>query len=132
MTTLPPQRAASPKPKPLEQVRQAIRTRHCARCTEEAFLHLIKRYIFFGGVRHLAEMGEPEMDAFLPHLAPRERVGASRQNQTLSAAMPPLADGYDRPTVRKLMGLKDGKTSMMYTHVLDGGGKGVRSPVNAL
>ncbi|MGQ9853128.1 MAG: tyrosine-type recombinase/integrase [Candidatus Oleimicrobiaceae bacterium] len=43
-----------------------------------------------------------------------------------------LADGYDIPTVQELMGHKDVKRTMMYTHVLHSGGKGVRSPVDAL
>jgi integron integrase len=43
-----------------------------------------------------------------------------------------LADGYDIGTVQELLGHKDVKTTMIYTHVLNRGGKGVRSPVDAL
>lgn len=99
MTTFPAQRAASQKPKLLQQVRHAIRTRHCGRRTEEAFLHLVKRFVLLGGVRHPAEMGEPEITAFLSHLALRGRVSAWARNQTLSAAMSLLADGHDLRTV---------------------------------
>jgi hypothetical protein len=35
------------KPKLLEQVRQAIRTRHYSARTEETYVHWIKRFIFF-------------------------------------------------------------------------------------
>ena len=35
------------KPKLLEQVRQTIRTRHYSDKTEKAYVHWIKRYIFF-------------------------------------------------------------------------------------
>ncbi len=43
-----------------------------------------------------------------------------------------LEDGYDIRTVQELMGHKDVKTTMIYTHVLNRGGKGVRSPLDAL
>jgi site-specific recombinase XerD len=38
-------------------------------------------------VRHLAEMSEPEIKAFLTHLAVKEKVSASTQNQALSALL---------------------------------------------
>lgn len=42
-----------------------------------------------------------------------------------------LQDGYDIRTVQELLGHKDVKTTMIYTHVLNRGGKGVRSPLDA-
>ena len=39
--------ATPPKPKLLDQVRQAIRTRHYSPRTEETYVHWIKRFIFF-------------------------------------------------------------------------------------
>ena len=44
------------KPRLLDQVRQAIRTRHYSYRTEKAYVHWIKRYIFFHDKRHPAEM----------------------------------------------------------------------------
>jgi len=43
-----------------------------------------------------------------------------------------LEDGYDIRTVQELLGHKDVKTTMVYTHVLNRGGKGVRSPMDKL
>ena len=41
-----------------------------------------------------------------------------------------LEDGYDIRTVQELLGHKDVRTTMIYTHVLNKGGKGVRSPLD--
>jgi len=77
----------SPKPRLLDQVRQALNARHYSYRTEQAYVQWIKRFIFFHGKRHPAEMAEPEINAFLTHLALKERVSASTQNQGLSALL---------------------------------------------
>lgn len=41
-----------------------------------------------------------------------------------------LAGGYDIRTVQELLGHKDVKTTMIYTHVLNKGPKAVRSPLD--
>jgi integron integrase len=43
-----------------------------------------------------------------------------------------LSDGYDIRTVQELLGHNDVRTTMIYTHVLNRGGRGVRSPADLL
>ena len=43
-----------------------------------------------------------------------------------------LESGYDISTVRELLGHKDIKTTMIYTHVLNRGVRGVRSRADML
>jgi integron integrase len=94
---------SSPKPKLLDQVRHAIRARHYSDKTEKAYVHWIKRYIFFYDKRHPMEMAESEIGRFLSSLATDGRVSASTQNQAFNALLF-LYDGV----LNKKIGLIDG------------------------
>jgi integron integrase len=71
----------------LDQVRDAIRTRHYSIRTEEAYIRWIRQYIFFFDKRHPATLGPSQISAFLSHLAVKGNVAASTQNQALSALL---------------------------------------------
>lgn len=75
------------QPRLLDQVRDRIQRKHYSLRTEEAYVHWIKRFIFFHGKRHPREMGAPEVERFLTHLAVAGRVSASTQNQAKSALL---------------------------------------------
>jgi len=74
-------------PRLLDRVRQAIKTRHYSHRTEKAYVHWIRRFIFFHGKRHPLEMGAPEVAEFLTYLAVQRKVSASTQNQAFSALL---------------------------------------------
>jgi integron integrase len=71
----------------MDRLREALRSRHYSRRTEQSYCRWVKRFIFFHNVRHPAEMAELEINAFLTHLALKEKVSASTQNQALSALL---------------------------------------------
>jgi integron integrase len=64
-----------------------MRTRHYSDKTEKAYVHWIKRYIFFHNKRHPAEMSEKEIAQFLSTLASEWHVSASTQNRALNAIL---------------------------------------------
>lgn len=75
------------KPKLLDQLREARRSRRYSRRTEQTYCHWVWRYVHFRDVRHRAEMAEPEINAFLTHRTMKEKISASTQNQALSALL---------------------------------------------
>ncbi len=75
------------QPKLLDRLRLALRARHYSRRTEQTYCHWVKKYIYFHNVKHPGEMGEQEINAFLTHLAVKEKVSASTQNQALCALL---------------------------------------------
>jgi site-specific recombinase XerD len=76
-----------PRPGLLQVARSKIRSRHLSYRTEVVYLHWIRRLIRFHGRRHPREMGAPEVEHFLTHLAVDRKVSASTQNQALQAIL---------------------------------------------
>ena len=74
-------------PKLLDQMRESLRARHYRSRTEETYCQWVRRYILFHQKRHPADMGEVEINTFLTHLAVKDKVSASTQNQALSAIL---------------------------------------------
>lgn len=77
----------SQPPRLLDQVRQAIRTKHFSLKTEKSYVHYIRDFILFHDKRHPQEMGVAEIRAYLAHLAVDKQVAASTQTVALSALL---------------------------------------------
>jgi site-specific recombinase XerD len=71
----------------LDQLREVLRLKHYSYRTEQAYVDWVRRFILFHDKRHPAEMGAPEIQAFLAHLAVEGNVSASTQNQALRAIL---------------------------------------------
>ena len=79
--------AVAPPTKLLDRMRIHLRTRHYSIRTEGAYVDWARRFILFHGKRHPQEMGGPEVEAFLSHLAVERNVSASTQNQAKAALL---------------------------------------------
>jgi type III restriction enzyme len=78
---------SSQQPKLLDRVRIACQIRHYSPRTEDAYAAWTERFIRFHKIRHPSTMAEPEVNAFLTHLAVDGNVAASTQNQAMAAPL---------------------------------------------
>jgi len=87
-TSSVPEKTPTPRsPRLMQLVRERLRYLHYSLRTEQTYAHWIKRFIYHHGKRHPREMGGPEVEAFLTHLAVEGKVAASTQNLALSALL---------------------------------------------
>lgn len=68
-------------------MRERMRTRHLALRTEHAYLQWLRRYLEFHKGVHPRELGAPEVEEFLTHLAVHRKVSAATQSQALQALL---------------------------------------------
>ncbi len=80
--------STSEPPRLLDRVRARIRVRHYSLRTETAYLGWVKRFILFHDKRHQNEMGKPEVEAFLSHLAVLMREETTAADAGAGAAGP--------------------------------------------
>lgn len=74
-------------PKLMDRVRDRIRVKHYSLSTERTYCHWIKFYIHFHHLKHPADMGAQEVEAFLSYLATTREVSAGTQNQAMHALL---------------------------------------------
>ena len=74
-------------PRLLDRLHDALRVRHYAIRTEQAYVDWARRYILFHGKRHPANLGADAVAAFLTHLEVERTVAPSTQNQAKAALL---------------------------------------------
>ncbi len=80
-----------------DRLREKLHWQHASRRAVGAYLSWYLRYVRFHGLRHPAEMGEAEVDAFLTDLAVRGQVAAAKENQALNALVYLCKHVLERP-----------------------------------
>lgn len=86
MSTSAPQGPASPR-RLLDQVRERVRYLHYSLRTEQAYVHWVRAFVRFNGMRHPRDMGGREVEAFLTWLSNDRGVSVSTHRQALSAVL---------------------------------------------
>lgn len=76
-----------PKPKLLDVVRDRIRAKHYSYRTEKSYTYWIKWYVLHHNKRHPRDMGAPEIESFLSHLAVERNVcNAANRKPTIEVS----------------------------------------------
>lgn len=74
-------------PRLLDLLRQQVRFLHYSLSTERAYVHWVRSFIRYHGLRHPAEMSGPEIEAYLGFLASEQGVAPATHRQALSALL---------------------------------------------
>ena len=101
----------------MDSIRRVLRSHHYSYRTEQAYLHSVKRYIFYHGKKHPQDMGATEVGEFLTHLANDRKVAAATQNQALNALNFLYTKVLDKP-IGQLHGVVRAKQSKRLPVVL--------------
>ena len=68
-------------------MRERLRYKHTSLSTEKVYVYWIRFFIRWSGLRHPAEMGVVEVEAFLTMLATERKVSRSTHKQALSGIL---------------------------------------------
>jgi site-specific recombinase XerD len=71
----------------LDQVRERVRYLHYNLRTEQAYVHWVRAFVRYHGLRHPKTMGGPEVETFLSWLSSDRAVSVSTHRQALSALL---------------------------------------------
>lgn len=107
----------------LDQVRERIRYKHYSLRTEQAYVHWVRMFVKWNGLRYPRDMRQLEIEGFLAMLANERRVAAATHL---------LQSGSNIRTVQELLGHLDVSTTVIYTHVLNVAAAGTASPLDSL
>ncbi len=103
--TNPPHSAQQPR-KLLDRLRDRIRLKNYSYRTEQTYVGWVRRYILFHNKRHPAQMGRPEIESFLTHLAVDRNVAPSTQNQALHAILFLYREVLEEPIPERINALR--------------------------
>ena len=99
----------------MDQVREVLRYHHYALRTEQSYVKWILKFIKFNRTRHPREMGKPEIEGFLSHLAINRKVAVSTQNQAFNAILFLYRDVLLMPVMDRIEAVRSKKPKRLPT-----------------